>query len=488
MTFVINLEKTWTVGTQIGSGGFGRVFAAEGADGLKAVVKLVPKIRGAERELLFVKLNGVRGAVPIIDSGEHENFWVLVMPRAQESLRQHMSSAGGRLPADRVTAILCDIAAALVDMEGKIVHRDVKPENVLLLNSVWCLADFGIARYSEATTAPDTQKHSMSAAYAAPERWRLERATGAVDVYALGVMAFEMLSGNRPFTGPKFEDYREQHLHAEPPLLAAGTSSLKAIVTEALFKAPGARPSPANLLARLKRSQQHRSGGLAKLGEAHFGEIARRQEEDRLASQAQSEAERRNELFQSSSTLLDSLYGELSQAITDAAPSVKRGRGGKVGGTTLTIGSAQLELIPARKTPTDPWDWEAPCFDVIAHAGVIVRIPRDRYDFEGRSHSLWYCDAFEAGRYEWIETAFMLTPLGTRTTTMRPFLADPGLEAAKALWNGLSEYQLAWPIEPIDTDSFIDRWSNWLAEGAQGRLRAPSPMPERPTPRNWRQK
>jgi eukaryotic-like serine/threonine-protein kinase len=46
--------------------------------------------------------------------------------------------------------------------------------------------------------------------------WRAERAASAADVYALGVMAFEMLSGRRPFPGPGFEDYREQHLHAEP--------------------------------------------------------------------------------------------------------------------------------------------------------------------------------------------------------------------------------------------------------------------------------
>jgi len=54
----------------------------------------------------------------------------------------------------------------------------------------WCLADFGIARYAEATTAPDTLKFAMSPAYAAPERWLHETATSATDGYALGVMAF----------------------------------------------------------------------------------------------------------------------------------------------------------------------------------------------------------------------------------------------------------------------------------------------------------
>ena len=71
---------------------------------------------------------------------------------------------------------------------------------------------------------------------------------------------------------------------------------------------------------------------------------------------------------------------------------------------------------------------------------------------------------------------------------MRPFMLDPGPEASKALWVGLAEFQLAWPIEPVDTDAFIDRWANWLADAARGRLQAPSMMPERTIPQNWRQK
>jgi serine/threonine-protein kinase len=297
-----------------------------------------------------------------------------------------------------------------------------------------------------------------------------------------------MLRGSRPFLGPNFEDFREQHLHAEPPVLDAGTAALKAVVTETLFKAPGARPSPANLLARLKRSQQQLSGGLAKLSEAHLGEVAKRSESERLQSAARSAAERRDGLFRSASALLDDLYSELSEAILEAAPIAKRGKAGKRNGITISIGAVQLELVPIAKTPPSPWDWEAPAFDVVAHAGIILRVPRDRYNFEGRSHSLWYCDAFEAGRYGWIETAFMVSPMAQKMTVMRPFMADPGIEAAQALWVGLADFQLAWPIEPIQADAFIDRWANWLADAAQGRLQPPSTMPERPILENWRRK
>ena len=482
---IISLAQKWTIGARIGSGGFGQVFAAKNLDGCEAVVKLVPKAPGADRELLFVDLAGVHGIIPIIDSGEHGDYWALVMPRAEGSLRDHLLNAGGALAPNDVASILIDVVSALRELDGRVVHRDIKPENILRLNGRWCLSDFGISRYAEATTAPDTQKYSMSPPYAAPERWRAERATIAADIYALGVMAFEMLTGSCPFLGPRVEDYREQHLHAEPPTLTAGTSSLRAMIVESLFKAPGARPSPANLVIRLERAQRHQ-GGLAKLSEAHLGEVARRSEMERLSSAARSEAERRADLFRSASTLLDGLYDELSEAIAEGAPSVNRG--GKFGTHLFSLGGAQLELASINGAATDPWEWEAPAFDVIAHAGVILRVPRDRHNFEGRSHSLWYCDAFETDRYEWIETAFMLTPGSPRTTIMRPFRADPGPEAAKALWVGLAEFQLAWPLETIDAEAFIDRWAGWFADAAQGRLQAPSMMPERPTPRSWRQK
>src|SRR3954447_14596941 len=89
---VLDLSVRWVVGDRIGAGGFGQVFAvASGTD--QAVAKFVPKTQGADRELLFVRLDGVRNAVPVIDSGEHEDHWVLVMPRADLSLRDHLDAS-----------------------------------------------------------------------------------------------------------------------------------------------------------------------------------------------------------------------------------------------------------------------------------------------------------------------------------------------------------------------------------------------------------
>jgi eukaryotic-like serine/threonine-protein kinase len=163
----------------------------------------------------------------------------------------------------------------LVGLDGRVVHRDVKPENVLYLDGRWCLADFGISRYAEATTAADTRKYALSPPYAAPERWRGERATIAADVYAVGIIAYELLSDSIPYLGPGVEEFREQHLHGEPRPLDYLPASLGALVEERLYKAPEARPSPRNLLARLRRfAASPPPAGLASLQEANRAEVA----------------------------------------------------------------------------------------------------------------------------------------------------------------------------------------------------------------------
>ncbi|WP_367575043.1 serine/threonine-protein kinase [Streptomyces griseoaurantiacus] len=237
------LNKEWAVGARIGGGGFGAVFEAEDTAGEKAAVKLVPKAPGTEREMLFIDLDGVRNVVPVIDSGEHEDQWVLVMPRAEKSLRDHLQEHG-QLPLNEAVAVLSDVAEALADLKDReIVHRDLKPENILLLGDRWCLADFGIARYAEATTVKHTFKLHGTFAYMAPERWNNQRATSASDIYALGVLAYELLEGTPPFTGPYEHDYHDQHLHGALPPLTTAPPLLAALITECLFRAPQGRPA-----------------------------------------------------------------------------------------------------------------------------------------------------------------------------------------------------------------------------------------------------
>lgn len=486
----VQLQKPWSLGQRIGGGGFGQVYTARSADGQAAVIKLVPKAPGADRELLFVDLASVRNVVPIIDYGETVDSWVLAMPRAEKPLRQHLKDVGRPLNAQEVAEVLTDIAATLTDLDGRVVHRDLKPENVLLLDGHWCLADFGISRYVEATTAPDTQKYALSPPYAAPERWRNERATTAADIYALGVMAYEMLSGSLPFTGSDIHEFREHHLHSDPVHLSSAPAPLAALIEECLYKSPEARPSPSNVLARLaKIAQAAPAEGLARLEEANRAEAVRRGEFGRRESESRSEEERRASLFEAASKSLGRISDSVREAIEKAAPAAKvmSSRGG---GWNARLNQAELTFTAVAKTGSSAWGkWEPPSFDVIAHAAIGIHIPPNRDQYEGRVHSLWFCDAQEAGRYKWFETAFMVSPLIAKRGRQDPFALNPGEESAKAVWNGIAEWQVAWPFTPLtigDLDEFINRWAGWFADAAEGGIRHPSTMPERSPGGSWR--
>jgi eukaryotic-like serine/threonine-protein kinase len=483
------LQREWMLGDPVGSGGFGKVYVAHADGEGPAVAKLVPKARGAQRELLFVDLTGVRNVIPIIDSGETPEHWVLIMPRADESLRQRLDQVG-RLDTAATIAVLENVLTARADFDGRIVHRDVKPENILLLNGTWCLADFGISRYTEATTAPDTQKYALSPPYSAPERWRAERATIATDIYSVGVIAHELLTGNLPFQGGDLFAWRENHLHGAPMTPSNAPAPLAALIDECLYKAPAARPTPTNALARLRRLAQSSSvRGLEKLHEANRAEVNRVGERGRQASAVRTDADRRASLFDASTKTCGRISDALLSAVAHAAPSAHVQRNGR-SGWTIRLGQAQLTFGGPEQTSAKPWGpWEPPAFEVIAHASLRLKIPPGRYEYEGRSHSLWYCDAREADRFQWFECAFMISPLIPRRGRQNPFALNPGIEAAKALWTGSSEFQMAWPFTPIqidESDDLITRWADWFADGAQGRLQHPSTMPERDANGSWR--
>lgn len=492
----LDLSSSWVVGTQLGSGGFGRVYELVGGD-QPAVAKFVPKAPGADRELLFVGLEGVRNVVPITESGEYKNNWVLVMPRATRSLRDHLTEQGDVLGFEDVLAVLLDVAAALADLDGNVVHRDLKPENILELNGAWSLADFGISRYAEASTAPDTHKWSMSPPYAAPERWRSERATSAADVYALGVIGFEMLTGQLPFPGPTVEDFRHQHLHTNPPALDGVPAALATVLDECVFKAPAARPSPANLLERLSRQQAApASGGLAALQAANQLEVRRRIESDLEASVAVSAAQNRDDRVEAAKATYERIANALRDAILAVAPAATLKQDRNMGyarklGWSIELGKATLAFSDCTTRPALWGGWQPPSFTVDTYGHLSLRIPRTRHDYEGRSHSLWFGDIQEEGRFAWFESAFMVTPMVPERGLQDPFALDPGELSAKAVWSGTAERQVAWPftrLEPENLDEFIERWAGWFAEASQGKLGHPSTMPERPAQDSWRRK
>ena len=435
---IIQLSREWQIGDSIGEGGFGRV--QEATDGqIEAAAKFVPKAQGADRDLLAEELSHVPNVVPILDSGGFGNDYVIVMPRADYSLRDYM--AGTDFDREKlVVEVLRDISECLAALDEQVVHRDIKPENILWLDRRWCLTDFGIARYAEATTAPDTRKHAMSPPYASPERWRNERATSASDLYSLGVVAYEIAAGYRPYDEPGPEDiwehYREQHLHAPVQPIDGVPQQLGSLIEECLYKAAGARPSAENVLARLDRlPQQATSSGLAALRDAHHSEVTRRAEVAREASERATEAERREHLTKAALQAYRLIVDEIATAFVGEAPAIEQVSDS--GATLLRLGSAKLALSEPRVVQGREWTHEERLFDVVATANIRLLQSTNHNSYKGRSHSLWYSDAKETGTYGWFETAFMQIFSSRRPVSLvaygDPFALDPDEASALAL-------------------------------------------------------
>jgi hypothetical protein len=472
----------WTLGRTLGSGGFGRVYAAT-SDTQAAAIKLVPKDRGAERELLVSdSLRGAENVLPVWGVGETDRFWAILMPKADKSLRTHLVEAGGPLREAEARPILIDLARALTSLrEVGVVHRDLKPENILLYDGRWCLSDFGIVRYAEAAEGLDTRKYSTTRPYAAPEQWQDDDVTSATDVYALGVLCYELLAGSLPFPGPNF---RRQHLHDRPRTIPGITAPLAALIDRCLIKAPGARPAPRELLARLEASANASpSQGIAALQEADRAAAGHRVEEVRTHTSAQSEGAVRNALLQAAQQQYQRIAETVKQTILAAAtmsrPVERYGLKESLG-WTLSLNGAMIEFSnldgdSASQLP----------FDVVAWAYVVVESkpgPKDGY--RGRAHSLWFCDVEESGTYAWYEVGFVHEMpdviLGAPNSTympraglFRPNALNPRHVSASALAND-QMIGVIWPFTQVEIHEFCDRWIKWFAEASRGVLREPA--------------
>lgn len=478
-------ESEWYIAEQLHEGGFGRVHLARSDDGEQVVAKLIPKSQGADRELLFDDLNGLANVVPVLDRGQWDNQWVLIMPKAEKSLYDLINEKGGRFEIEEAVKILQNVIKALVEIEDSVVHRDIKPSNILLLNDTWCLADFGISRYAEATTAVDTRKYYMTWPYAAPEQWRSEHATSATDVYATGVMAYELLDGRRPFCGPRMEDYRQQHLRDIPESIEGIPYNLRSLIDECLYKAAESRPTPKNIQQRLQNVVSPVSDAARKLQQANAVVVIRKAEENRQVSIAKTVEERRVELSHMAERSLGHIVGLLNDQIIANAPNVSHSE------STWTLNQAKLSLESLESLGSS-WRGRIEClpFDVVSFSKITIDIPRTMHGYEGRSHSLWYCNAQKTDEFRWYETAFMYCPLWRKSSTIDPFSLKPEGKAGEALSTvSFTEFQVAWRFTQIDQGNeseFIERWIEWFADGASGRLHRPTHMPENEPGGSWR--
>ena len=170
-----------------------------------------------------------------------------------------------------------------------------------------------------------------------------------------------------------------------------------------------------------------------------------------MQSAARSVGEQRREILASAAKALEMVAQHLGQAICDNAPAaVWQGRTGqRFLGSSVTLGQATMSFNLVEECPSNAWGPFAPKFQVICYSAISVRIPVDRSGWEGRSHSLWFCDAKEPGVFRWYETAFTVSALTGRQSRQEPFALPPGKEAGQALGPALHIFQVGWPLTPV---------------------------------------
>lgn len=476
----IKLNQTWHLQDQISEGGFANVYSASSEQIKCAVVKLIPKSPGAQRELLFEELGNAPNVVPVIDRGECPGYLVLVMPRALKSLQAHLKENGKRFSVTEALPIFIDIAKALAEIDKLgVVHRDIKPANILLLNERWHLADFGIARYAEATTAIDTWKYFKTPPYAAPEQWRGDRVTSASDVYSFGVVAYELLQGHLPFRGPEFG---RQQLKQSPEPISDIPDMLWSVICECLNYPSEARPRSSDLLNRLYMCSHSASPEAQQLQRANARLVT---EQDKVVRQQfleQDEAERRHKLHDVATRSLNDIVCNLHEKIVDNASLVQpmvssSSTGWEFNNSKLWIDDSAI----ARPSSTEKLP-----FEVVSFSTIHLSTPSGQYGYVGRSHSLWYCDAQEQGLFRWYDTAFWHND----SRAFEPFALSPReRDAIFAINPVLHVVHLARPFTPIDQDKEIEfnrQWIGWFAAAVQGQLHRPQRMPEIDPSGSWR--
>jgi hypothetical protein len=473
----VQFSSAWDIdmSTELGRGAFGAVFPATGPAQISAVAKFVRKEAGSTREeLIGSGLPSSTHLVPIIDSGETDSDWVLVMPRATQSLEERLRQG---IPVTEAISILSEVAEGLSEIDGIVVHRDLKPGNVLLLDDHWAISDFGISRYAEAATSADTHKYSFTPAYAAPEQWNSEHATGAADIYAFGVMAFQMCMGELPYLGPSLEDFRDQHLHEKAPPMALGPR-LSGLITECLYKSPSARPNAANLSARLANAlTESERPGLKALAGAQRFVVEANAEQERLHQVQLTALQIRQSRLEAARAAHLLIIEEIASVIEDQAPAaiVDRARSA----LDVRLGAAQLELGGIIEFESAPIV-QGFMIDAYSEIGVAQAQPLQGYS--GRQHSLYYCNFDNVGQFAWYEVAFMVSPWQAGANgPLSPESSAP-IQIQSALQNGMGTHQIAWPFEelhPGELTEFVDRWLGYFALAAQNQLRRPQAIPEK---------
>ena len=259
------LGPAYRLERELGGGGMSRVFLAEEtALGRRVVIKVLPPDTVASvnadrfrREIQLAAQLQHPAIVPLLTAGANDGLLWYVMPFVDGASLRTKLARSGQLPLEEAVRAWRDLLEALeYAHEHSVVHRDIKPENIMLSGRHAVVLDFGVAKAVSASTG--TAAMGMTGlgmaigtpAYMAPEQIAGEtNSDGRLDLYAAGLVMYEMLSGRGPFEATTANEIMAAHIAKVPAPLGSLRAGLPAVleqlVMQCLEKSPAARPRTA---------------------------------------------------------------------------------------------------------------------------------------------------------------------------------------------------------------------------------------------------
>lgn len=265
---------------ELGRGGMGRVFKARDQKlGITVALKMIRPEYSSNpavidlftKETLLARSLTQENIIRIFDLGESQGLPFISMEFVSGQNLGQLMRASGALTEETTVSIAGQVCQALVAAQAKgIVHRDLKPQNILVdANGRVHLADFGLAKSLEAMEATRAGGVVGTPPYLSPEQAKGEKVDTRADIYALGIIMYEMLTGRRPFQSDSTAGYIDKHIHEKPAPPSRWNSHippyLEKITLHCLEKDPAKRfQSAADVLKALTGPDELQSAGAAR--------------------------------------------------------------------------------------------------------------------------------------------------------------------------------------------------------------------------------